>query len=919
MRLEERLRMSEACNDGSSFFWAQWLFDKALLTRSLNVINTVFPHYSLHESSHSLSIVSEIEKVLGRNVENLSFVDTWLLLEAAYWHDIGMIIPHEEKLKIIEQVDFRNFIEEIATSGNDHSEYAKIYSSYLHGITNHSILDLEKSFTFLLSEFIRRKHPDRSKHFLLNPDYIGIKTPDTGLINSRLFELLGDIIVCHGRDFHSVLELPFENDGLAVGDIAHPRFVASLLRLGDLLDLDDGRHCPTQLVVIGKLPELSQAHLEKHRSIVSKNVSEFSIEIKAKCQNFDSFELQNDWFSYLEQEIQNQDRLWGKIAPKNYIGKLPMINGLICELEGSVSMSRNSSRLSLDTNRIYDFLTGKSIYENPLASIHEILQNAVDATIDRIWLENQENIKTISDFNSKTKNHPIKIEVNSHIIQPDKVEYLIEVIDSGKGMSFQDIQSILTIASNKNQEQKKSTRSGMPSWMLPSGFFGIGLQSVFSISNEITIKTHSANDTPYEIIIRATKGKTPSFVVKRISSNRWKFGTSVMFKIIDDAIPNRISGHSSVAKTLARFDPLQDDILNAKTAQIEEQVAEFSKYCQFPIFFNKIILTNNKDSFKICDEENGIEYIIEFSQRSHFSEWQFRGRPFKSTQYYKYINVIGNIISEHADTFLPLSREKIHNEGRILLEKKLMNSIFSKRDDILTIIKNHKMADFFYFINGKENDNSWKEIEIFGKPLGEQLEIEKPLKVTFDNIDRTNIEVQYREEIIHDKNNEVSILIDAAIRSGLGVSIEKIEYVKATDKQTSENPYNVTVYHIKFVANKSLSFISPSAIKYLSDDKLDDSRARYWLPCGSDIDKTITIPNQYQHSWIMPLTPFCDFFEKGIILRSTSTSLEADLPILIREIKKFNYIYTESQIETALRNFYDSYDFNHKPGFFGFS
>jgi len=151
---------------------------------------------------------------------------------------------------------------------------------------------------------------------------MGIATPQTGLIHDRLFTILGDIIESHGKPFTAVLDLPFENDGVEANDKAHPRLIASLLRLGDLLDLDDGRHSPTQLAVAGKIPAISTAHFDKHRSIVSKNISQYEIAIKAKCETPESFELQSDWFSWIEEEIANQDKYWGNIAPTEYISSL---------------------------------------------------------------------------------------------------------------------------------------------------------------------------------------------------------------------------------------------------------------------------------------------------------------------------------------------------------------------------------------------------------------------------------------------------------------------------------------------------------------------------------------------------------------------------------------------------------------------
>ena len=66
----------------------QWEFDKVLIPKALQNVGQLFPHYSRHDVSHSLQILVNIERLLGEDINKLSATDTWLILEAAYWHDI---------------------------------------------------------------------------------------------------------------------------------------------------------------------------------------------------------------------------------------------------------------------------------------------------------------------------------------------------------------------------------------------------------------------------------------------------------------------------------------------------------------------------------------------------------------------------------------------------------------------------------------------------------------------------------------------------------------------------------------------------------------------------------------------------------------------------------------------------------------
>lgn len=912
MRIEDRLNSLEIRGMNSALLLAQWSFDRELVTRSLNVISTVFPHYSLHESSHSISILSEIEKLLGTNIEKLSFVDAWLILEAAYWHDIGMIVTDEEKMKITNTPEFKHFVTEQAASTGELSDYARYFVRHQKGEGALNLIELEKSFTFLLAEQIRRTHPERSKNALLNPESLGIKSPQSGLINQRLIIILGDIIEAHGKPFSSVLELPLENDGLDVADIAHPRFVACLLRLGDLLDLDDGRHCPTQLKTIGKLPSMSFAHLEKHRSIVSKKINEESIEIRARCTSYESFEVQNDWFFYLESEVENQDKYWGDIGPKEYFRKPPSIKSLVCELDGSVSLGRKSSRLSLDGNRVYDFLNGKYIYENQLACVLEILQNAVDATIDRMWLESADQLTSIQSYRELSQSHRIDIRVDPKLVGADKVEYCITVVDSGKGMSIDDIRSILVVASESNQRKKESMRWGMPTWMRPSGFFGIGLQSIFALSDQLKISTRTAGDGLYDITIKSCPGKTPSFLVTKVETSSWKFGTTVTFKILDDAIPNLISGHNAIFKSLSSFDPLKDKVLNAKEAQIEEQVAEFAQYCEFPVYFNGELLVNHRKQFKIVDLENGIEYAIEFIQQGYINEWSYRGRPFKTNSRFNYFNIKGNIISERADAFLPLNREKIHPQGQLLLEDKITKSLDSMKDQILSVIVNKSYASLYYFLSGNEINEDWKSITLTGNNLGDLIKPGSHIDVSFDYCEGDILpnSGQNTNIFIGNKSSSAKVLIDVLRRKSLGIKLSRIQQEEVQDRRFAELKRKVTIYSIEIVAERALSEIANTAIEFLSTQKLSKQRTRYWLPCGSNQHQDISqTADSNRYLWISYLTPLSDLFPCGIVLRSTTRSLEKDIPDLIDAIRSKGEHLSEAQVDKALREFYDQFPF----------
>ena len=74
---------------------------------------STFVTFSLHDSSHSRSIIKNIERFLGVDrIEQLSITDTFILLVCAYAHDFGMALTIEDIYELLSSNDLRDFIVE---------------------------------------------------------------------------------------------------------------------------------------------------------------------------------------------------------------------------------------------------------------------------------------------------------------------------------------------------------------------------------------------------------------------------------------------------------------------------------------------------------------------------------------------------------------------------------------------------------------------------------------------------------------------------------------------------------------------------------------------------------------------------------------------------------------------------------------
>ena len=102
----EKILFEKTKDSQSDILYTQWIYDKKLVPRALSLIAGIFPHYSMHDQSHSETIINNIVRIVGEDViEKFTAIDIWLLLTSAYYHDIGMAIPATKRSRPIQRMD----------------------------------------------------------------------------------------------------------------------------------------------------------------------------------------------------------------------------------------------------------------------------------------------------------------------------------------------------------------------------------------------------------------------------------------------------------------------------------------------------------------------------------------------------------------------------------------------------------------------------------------------------------------------------------------------------------------------------------------------------------------------------------------------------------------------------------------------
>ena len=521
---------------------AQWAYDRRLVSQALQTVGSTFPHYSQHDASHSSTILVQITRVLGARISQLSATDLWLLLESAYWHDIGMVVDDNTLRKWWDSSEFRSHIDTLVESSDDVlASAARLLKDRKLRCDSHD-LDIKHAITMVAADYARGLHADRSGELVDRPLMIGLQTPRT-LIPQRLFYWLGQIAMAHGRSHAFVNSLPYSEEGMGTDD-CHPRFVARMLRLGDLLDLDNGRFCPVLLSMVGRIPASSLAHIGKHASVRHFCVGPDKIEVTAVCESakttephtsppaeetnaldpYASYEAIATWLGWLEKELGYLASHWADIAPPNF-GGAPSIGTIEARLNDYICLKEGERpRFRVDETAFLALIRSNTLYQDQHAWLRELLANAEDATRIRAFVEHKARLLSLNDrsvqdpiraLTDALNNYPITVAIQN--VKERGNQVFVSISDHGTGISLKDLEYILTIGSSRKNPARKRIVSEMPDLLKPTGAFGIGLQSVFMVTDEIVIDTlHFRSRDRLSITIRrkAADGSLATTITK---------------------------------------------------------------------------------------------------------------------------------------------------------------------------------------------------------------------------------------------------------------------------------------------------------------------------------------------------------------------------------------------------------------------
>lgn len=752
-----------------------WSFLKEQLTERLSIVSSVFPHYSLHDSTHSEKILDIIWKLYGEKALNtLSVSNIFIILAVAYSHDLGMTVLSDDFSCELNSDEFIKLVKTIKENSNHACyKYAECFELKDNKLYYKCDLPLNtesyNAARYLLSVYFRNKHAERSEK-----DVHNIFSRYKIYLKNSVITQIGKICLAHNQDFEEVLKIPKEENGI-YGDTWNPLFVACSLRLGDLLDLESDRFSESYWNSLPSKPQDAEWHRKKHESIKHFLVNQEVIEATAECEQYEIYKLVADEFQMIKTEVANQMSHWTKIAPAKDFSSLPCIGDFSVRLNDYNTLKEGEiPTFRFNTEKAFELIKGAGLYTDKCFAIREILQNAVDATILRCFLENEADKDSLNfeNFNNLLAKRKIFFSLKRKTSETEKAETVIweiTVSDKGIGMDKEDIRYLLEVASSSKNPFRKEIIERMPEWSRPSGTFGLGFQSVFQLADQITVTTRKVNSAYEYTMFLESPSKNTNYNVRlqeKKADFSAEFGTTIVFDFEVPAIPQSFSfsiGESFSNNVIADFDFVTDKSLDYEISRIINAVYGFAAASSIPVD----IKFENKDSEVVkFDTNNGLykkhffpEYNIELivPEKGNSFRYFYRNAVIsKTSSRIRFIPFSANILSSNAKEVLTYNREDFRDTKSV--NNILDNTVYAGRK---YLIENYSklseemkfQASMYvrYYDNKSDNIES-QSAEIFSKwqSFSSLLKKEDEKNITFKEIvDYTGL---VKLEIRHSRN-----------------------------------------------------------------------------------------------------------------------------------------------------------------------
>jgi molecular chaperone HtpG len=470
--------------------------------RWLEYVPATYPHYPNHTVEHSEEILRQVSRLLfpagsdSPTVRDLTAAEAYILSVAAYLHDAGMVASETEKSRILASSEWHAWLDHNSATRERLNEATRLAAT---APTNPgSVFRAGLLLRLLLADFIRVHHHLRSCEFLT------LKEPELGRFSfddPALARAVGAVCAAHGRDRRDLEDrVLFPESEDIRGEKVNVRFLAILLRLGDLLDLRYQRACPLLRSAASPLPPESAPHWTQYDRILHRDTRPDVIEIRARCQHPEEHRVLLDWCRWLVEEVENAGTVM-RHAVRHGEWRPPRVCLTGNDRTIDIGPAENARyvahdwRIEADPELLIRRLVG-DLHASSLAFVRELLQNALDATRCQMYTDLAREGKALPLSPTRV---PEKIRKRYHVevslIACDSADgtggpaQAVVVEDSGIGM---DAEAITKYLLQVGRSYYRSAEFAARYPFVPTSRFGVGFLSVFAQSDRVTVETRSS-------------------------------------------------------------------------------------------------------------------------------------------------------------------------------------------------------------------------------------------------------------------------------------------------------------------------------------------------------------------------------------------------------------------------------------------
>jgi hypothetical protein len=460
---------------------------------SAQVLKTVvrhMPQYTLHDQVHVDNVIDIMGQLIPQDtVEQLSTVEIASLILCAALHDVGMAPCESEVRELLDETSVSDQRRAFSTFCEANEGASSRMATLIREGRQHEVEELR---ALLLSRFIRETHGDRIRQYIHH-------LPKDQFIYSH-FDLrprLAEVCFSHTTAIEVVARLPC-HELVRRAEHANWRFVATVLRLADILDFDAARTPEVLLNNLGIREHVSIKEWQRHLAVEAWGIESERLAITARCSDPVIEDCIRKYAASVECEFRNSLSLvegmhtpgtlslqekycvhWPTVVDMSNVGPLEGPDGPLYEYR--------DLGFTLDKQSVMDLVLGIRLYGDRRLFLRELLQNAVDACRHRIAMH---------EAVPKAPTYTPFVEVR---LTHEGDDLVLEVEDTGVGMDEDIVRDYFAKIGKSYYRSPRFQREAAEHSLVfeHTSVFGIGVLSVFMVSDHLKVRTCHAS-SPFQ-------------------------------------------------------------------------------------------------------------------------------------------------------------------------------------------------------------------------------------------------------------------------------------------------------------------------------------------------------------------------------------------------------------------------------------